>query len=169
MSTVPLMTTYSILWHFVFPASGFALYATCCKIPVLCLGGYFSMTNRRILSQFHDVFLKHLIKICSSLRHIVAYNSLLLSEPYGFRRGMPTGNTALNVLCSNQNILYALFLEIARRQSFICRRFETFCSFSLAGECEEWIRSSKNASNLAQVNVLLSVSLSRVWPRSWAL
>jgi len=50
------------------------------------------MTNRRILSQLSDFFEEFDKDMCSSLRHIVAYKSLLVLEQYGFRRGMSTEN-----------------------------------------------------------------------------
>jgi len=46
---------------------------------------FFSMTNRRILLQFHDVFLKYLIKLCALAYAFLAFNSLLLSQQHGFR------------------------------------------------------------------------------------
>ena len=62
--------------------------------------------------------------MCSSLRHLVAFKILLVSQQYGFRRGMSTENTALKLtngvfLCSNQNMLYAFFWVIPQRLKFI--------------------------------------------------
>jgi hypothetical protein len=74
VSSIPHLTNYSILWRFVFPASGFDLYATCLKESVFCFGFHFSVTNRRILSQLHDVFLKYLIKICA-VPYAILWNS----------------------------------------------------------------------------------------------
>jgi len=58
---------------------------------------------------FSEVFDKD---ISSSLRHLVSYNILLVSENYGFRKGMSSENTSLKItngvfLCSNLNMLYA--------------------------------------------------------------
>jgi len=63
VSNIPPMTTYCILLCFVFTSSGFALYAPCFKKSVPWWGLHFGITNRRILSQLHDVFLKYLINI----------------------------------------------------------------------------------------------------------
>jgi len=46
--------------------------------------------------------------ICSSLRHIVAYNGLPVLEKYGFSRGMSTSNNALNVLCMHKTVGFCL-------------------------------------------------------------
>jgi len=76
------------------------------------------MTSRTILSKLHDVFSEVFDKdLCSTLRQLEAFNSLLLSEQYGFGRGMSTENTALKLtnalfLCTNQNMLYAYFCVI---------------------------------------------------------
>jgi len=52
------------------------------------------MTNRTILTKLHDVYSEVFDKgTCSTLRHFVAFNSLLLSEEYSFRREMSTENT----------------------------------------------------------------------------
>ena len=71
----------------------------------------------------------------SSLRHLVAFNSLLLSQKCGFRRRMSTENSALKVtncfLCSNQNMLHAFSCVISQRPNFICLRFGTLCLFLL--------------------------------------
>jgi hypothetical protein len=80
--------------------------------------------------------------MCSSLYHLVAFNSLLFSEQYGFRRGMSAENTALKLtngvyLCSNKNKLYAFIRVYPRRLKFIRRRFGTLCPISQAGRCEE--------------------------------
>ena len=145
------MTTYSLLWHFVFPVRGFALCSTRLENSVFSLGFYFSMTNRRILSQLHDVFPEVFYNdMCSSSQHLVAFNNLGVWEQYGFRRGMFTENTALkltNVLCSNQNKLYAFMWVFPRRLKFIFGRFGTLCSISQAGMCEEWMCQPTQASN----------------------
>jgi hypothetical protein len=76
------------------------------------------MTNRTILSKLHDVFSEVFDEgLCSTLHHLMAFNSFLLSERYGFRKEMSTENTALKItnvvfLCSNQNMMYAFFCVI---------------------------------------------------------
>lgn len=63
---------------FFFLTDCFALCATCFEKSVLCLWFYFSMTNRRLLSQLQDLFfLKYLRKLCAVayaiLWHTTAY------------------------------------------------------------------------------------------------
>jgi hypothetical protein len=56
------------------------------------------MKNRIILPKLLAVLPEVFDKAkCSTLRHVIAFNSLLLSEQHGFRRGMSTENTALKL------------------------------------------------------------------------
>jgi hypothetical protein len=74
------------------------------------------MTNRTILSQLHDVFSEVFDKgLCSTLCHLVTFNSLLLSEQYGFRTGMFTEKTDLNIT----NVLFYAVTKICCMLSFV--------------------------------------------------
>ena len=52
------------------------------KPSVLCLGFHFSITNRRILSQLHDVLLKYLIKIRAIVYVILWHSTAYWSQNY---------------------------------------------------------------------------------------